>query len=62
MAERIGGQGRKQRGTGLPVVTSSDQTAGMLHSVGGCLTEEENSWHPISNPTSAVSCAILRKE
>lgn len=62
MAGRIGGQGRKQSGTGLPVVMSPDQTAGILHCAGGGLTGEENSWQPVGNPTSVVSCATLRKE
>lgn len=62
MAGKIVGQGRKQSGTGLPVVMSPDQTAGILHCAGGGLTGEENSWQPVGNPASVVSCAALRKE
>lgn len=51
-----------KKAEGLPVVMSPDQTAGILHCAGGGLTGEENSWQPVGNPTSVVSCAALRKK
>lgn len=45
----IGSQGRKQSGTGLPVVVMSrHQTAGIFHPAGGSLSKE-NSWQPANN-------------
>lgn len=61
MTGKIGGQGRKWSRMGLPVVMSPDQTAGILHSVGGDLTEEK-SWQPVAICIPAVSCATIRKE
>ena len=59
MAGRTGGQGRKQSGVGLPVVTSPDQTASILYSTGGSLTEE-NSWQPVDN--HYISCQLCSSQ
>lgn len=61
MAGRTGGQGRKQSGMGLPVVTSPDQTVRILRSAGGNLTEE-NSWQPVDNHYITCQCVTHRKE
>lgn len=61
MTGRIGGQGRKQSGMGLPVVTSPDQTARFLYSAGGRLTEE-NSWQLVGNHYISCQCVTHRKE
>lgn len=47
---------------GLRVVVLPKQRAGILHSVGGGLTEGENFWQPVGNPISAVNCVALRQE
>lgn len=46
---------------GLRVVFPK-QRAGILHPMGGGLTEGENFWQPAGNPISAVNCVALRQE
>lgn len=54
--QRIGNQGKKENGMGLPVVIAPD------YGVTVGLTGKEHSWQSVGNPYISCHCATLRKE